>query len=486
MNTKLSAKHYFFCLLISIIAIGLPLIIWYLKLPIIESTYGNSPNTIDSQPFELFGLLITIIMVACTYRRIINPPRNTLSKIVSIIPIVLPLFVLLNLLFIQIETFQVESVDFMCYEMAAKAILNNTNPYTGNPPCYLYPPLLAQILVRIHEIIAQSPLGTITDNKKTWVAVVYVYQCVQFLQIVLAYHLTSLFVQSLKVKLLPASLLIAALFLFNDPLIRTITFDQINVWILNSFLLGILLLNRYPFLGGLAVAFGAHIKLYTLILFLPWSFTRKWKAILGLVVGAIAIIAIQTNGASDWTLWQQFLNYFSSPEKPSNYRNNSLYSLVFNLAKIPNRFTHTNWLFNTVPIIVAGLNILILAWFISRFIKREQIYARLLKLQHKFNLKNSIFRDYGHSIDAIALSLLISPSVWEHHYVLAIPISIWAIITCSRDDLRLVSIGTFLVFCVPIFEIFPLSFHRLAGLLIVVYLTAPAKIQEYFTDPNKN
>lgn len=464
-----------------IVAIILPLVIWRLKLPIVQATYpyeGRPPGTLESQPFELFGFFITIVLVATTWLKFIQQPRRNLA---TVVPIVLPLLVCLNLLFIQVETFQVRSSDFMCYENAARSILAGSNPYIGTPSCYVYPPLLAQVLASLHQIATYNPLFGFIDEDKAWTTVTYFYQSGKFLQVILAYHLTSLLAQNLKIKALPASLLVAALFQFNYPLVRTLTWDQANLWILNSFLLGILLLRRYPFLGGLAVALGAHIKLYTLVLLFPWVITKRWKAILGMLLGFVAIVIIQTGWAHDWTLWQQFSNYFKNPERPSNFRNNAVKSLIANLFKMPSLFLGTDGLFKIVTIIVFALvTLLILIWFVLRFIQRERIYKNLTEVneENQNNSLNDVFRFYGHSMDAIALALLISPSVWEHHFVIVIPIAVWAIATRRFDKPLLVCIGTFLIFCIPTFEIFPLSFHRLAGLLILVWLTTPESIRK--------
>ena len=480
MNNKRPLSVYFTYFISLIVIIILPLIIWQLKLPIVESTYdGSSPNTIDSQPFELFGFFVTIFLVAKAYFKIIKNPKKNLA---TMIPIVLPILVFLDLLFIQVESFYIKSSDFMCYENAARAILNGLNPYAGNPNCYLYPPLLAQALFWTHQITAYNPLLAFSDNIKSWTVVSYFYQCAQFLQVILAYYLILFLAQHLKIKALPASLIISSLFIFNYPLVRTLTFDQINLWILNSFLLGIILLNRSPFFAGLAVSLGAHIKLYTLILLLPWLSTKKWKAIVGLSVGFISILVIQTGFLQDLTLWNQFLLYFRSPERPSNYRNNSIWSLIFNSAKIPIRILRIDIPFNVVSIVVSVLSLLVFIWFIFRFIQREKIYSEIVENVNEIEkiwLK-SVFRLYGHSIDAIALSLLLSPSVWEHHYVLAIPIALWSLVTRKSKHSSLVYLAVFLIICIPTYEIFPFSFHRLFGLLTLVYLTAPDLIQDYF------
>jgi hypothetical protein len=83
-------------------------------------------------------------------------------------------------------------------------------------------------------------------------------------------------------------------------------------------------------------------------------------------------------------------------------------------------------------------------------------------------------------IDAIALGLLISPVVWEHHYLLALPVLIWALANQETvAQLRRVGVSAFLIFVIPTFDIFPFSYHRLAGLLLLVAtlppVTAPSR-----------
>jgi hypothetical protein len=85
-------------------------------------------------------------------------------------------------------------------------------------------------------------------------------------------------------------------------------------------------------------------------------------------------------------------------------------------------------------------------------------------------------------MDAIALSLLVSPSAWEHHYVLAIPVALWAIVTRRFDKPWQTGIGAFLIFALPTSNIFPLSYNRLAGLFVLFHLTNPADLSHYVSD----
>lgn len=467
-----------------LIAVFIPLLIWRLKLPIIERTYdGNVPGMMDSQPFELFGFFISILFIIVAYLNIKNQRKINLK---SLILIVLPLLVGLQILFILLDNSNTESSDYhLCYENAAQAIVNGMNPYTTYLKCYLYPPLQAQVLALTYQFVSFSD-GEISflslNIKEKWNIVFYLYQCTQFLQILLAYYLTYLIAREIGLKVVPASLIVSSLFLFNNPLFRTIHFNQINVWILNCFLLTVFWLPRHPFLAGLAVALGAHIKLYTLSLLLPLSLTKRWRSMLGILVGFISILLVQTNFYKNLTLWQDFLVYFTTRiEKPSNYRNSSTWSLIYNLFKIPARFTHITVL-DFIPYVVAAINISIIIWFSIRIINREKVYFYLINtyVSDTSSPWNKIYRLYGNSIDSIALGLLISPSVWEHHYVIAIPIALWAIGTCHQKYHLLLGVGVFLIFCLPTFEIFPLSYHRLVGLLILIYLTSPQKTKQHF------
>jgi hypothetical protein len=283
-------------------------------------------------------------------------------------------------------------------------------------------------------------------------------------------------------KALPACLIVSALFLFNNPLVRTIKFNQINVWILNCFLLATLWVPHRPFLSGWAVALGAHIKLYTFSLLLPWVTMRRWRAILGVGASFAAILVVQIGSGQNPTLWGQFLGYFiERVEKPSHYRNSGIWSFVYNLVKVPATFTESDY-FNWVPSLVAMINLVLIAWFVWRILQRQELYSKLADTEDGHTNKLSErYLQYSHAIDAIALGIFISPSVWEHHYVLAIPVALWAIVTQRWDQPWLVGAGVFLIFCLPTFDVFPLAHHRMLGLIILVYATSPHFLHSFFS-----
>ena len=77
-------------------------------------------------------------------------------------------------------------------------------------------------------------------------------------------------------------------------------------------------------------------------------------------------------------------------------------------------------------------------------------------------------------MDAFAAMLLLAPMVWEHHYVLAIPIVIWAAATIGTQKPMQLVISAFLMMGIPTFDFFPFSYHRLAGLIWMLALTSPS------------
>ena len=79
----------------------------------------------------------------------------------------------------------------------------------------------------------------------------------------------------------------------------------------------------------------------------------------------------------------------------------------------------------------------------------------------------------GHTMDALALMLLISPMVWEHHYVMMLPVYVWTITIVGRRKPWLVLAAGLLLFALPTFDLYPFSYHRLAGLILTLWLTRP-------------
>jgi hypothetical protein len=119
------------------------------------------------------------------------------------------------------------------------------------------------------------------------------------------------------------------------------------------------------------------------------------------------------------------------------------------------------------------VSLLVLGWIALRFMQRERLYASSTKTDSTLTAGSDAFRDIGHLMDFSVLSLLIAPSAWEHHYVIAIPLAIWAFAISGRKAPWLLTIALTLVFLLPTFNIYPFSYLRLAGTILLLNLTSP-------------
>ncbi len=447
----------------------LPIVLWKMDLPIVSNTYGN-----DYEPFELFGFCASIGLIVSAIIELRKQSNRSFERILLITLPVLVGFHFLNL----IAEYSIKPWDYSCYERAANAIIAGANPYSTAE--YRYPPFVAQAVAFIYHFIRVS-LAVVRANmsdESIWGLIYYFYQCGQFFLIELAFFLCYRFARKVGFQSIPALAFVTAMFLFNTPLIRTLRHGQVNLWVLNSVLLATLLNDNYPLIGGLAVALGGHIKLYPLVFCLPWTIIKRWRALLGAAVGFFTIVLIQTKGGQNWHLWHQFLAFFRLFPTGTRFRDNSLYSITHNLLRLTGLLgQHVADLQAVVRSVGAIATLAILAWFCWRFIEREKVFSAVnTGGDPNSNNAGSAFRLYGHLMDALALALLVPPVVWEHHYVLAIPIVLWAIATRWRDKPWQVGIGAFLIFVLPTFDVFPFSYHRLIGLLILLSLTSPTAL----------
>jgi len=398
-------------------------------------------------------------------------------------PLLLALLVFFHYLAI-LRGYTARSWDYACYEGAAQAIVQGLNPYGD---CYIYFPTPAQVLAWLYQASALGATFVLADGAargdQLWDLVFYLYEVGQFFQLILAFALCYGLARRLGLEAQRAGVLIACLFLFNNPLLATLKHNQVNLWVLNLILLAMVWLPRAPILSGLAVALGGHIKIYPLILLLPWTLLRQWRALAATGSGMIGLVLLQTNGGRDWQLWQAALAFAGSFPQGSFFRDNSLHSLVYNtsghlqwLAGNP-AYTVNETLVGRIVLVIVGLCGLAYLW---RFFQRERRAAHLSGQDALSPTAQRILTDLGHSMDAIALGLLISPVVWEHHYVLSLPLVICALASQTKvERLWLVLLSAFLIFVLPTFDIFPLSYHRLAGLLLLVSTLPPVAVEPW-------
>jgi hypothetical protein len=78
--------------------------------------------------------------------------------------------------------------------------------------------------------------------------------------------------------------------------------------------------------------------------------------------------------------------------------------------------------------------------------------------------------------ELLALALLISPRVWPHQFVYALPLTMVAAVVASAERRLLVALAALLIFGFPWSEVFPAPFVRQVGVALLLFTTAPHRV----------
>jgi len=445
----------------ALVAVALPLLIAPLDLAIVSGTYNPG-----YRPYEIFGFTASVATLGFLGRAVWE--RRSLAwrpALVSLLPVLLPAWVGLHYLHLITE-FSGSSFDWRCYQEAASRVLAGAHPYGD---CYLYPPLPAQALALGERMLAAAAPTLGWSESTSWGLLLYAHQCSQFFLIQIGVWLSYALGRRLGLSAFAAAGVVAALFLVNGPLLRTLRHLQVNLWVLDLTLVAILGAERRPKLAGACLALATHIKLHPVVLLGPWGLSRRWRPLVATLV-ALALVAAVQLAAGGALLWTSFFEFARDFPLGRAFRDNSIHSLAFNLIHVPGA-----WFGLTRPDVAPAVRVLAgaatvaaLSWLGLRSLRREG----LLGVQPR-RFADPGWRLMGHSMDALAVPLLCAPLVWEHHYVMALPIAIFAAAAAGARRPLFVAAACTLIFALPTFDVFPASYHRLAGLLMLLGAVSP-------------
>lgn len=461
-------KRIFRIFVSGIVSFILPLLLYRLPWSFLPAMKGRPHNL-----FMLFAFTVSLFIIWNLY---IEYKKYRIQNLSNWLPIVLPMVIIFQTLF-QIREYPVISKDYQLVEQATTEILAGKNPYGT---WYNYPPLVCQTHAFIHrQLMAIGtfiPYFHVTDDQARYLRF-YIFQCIQFFLVVSAYFLMLRLAANLGVTRESGLFLVSLLFLANNPLWRTVEYNQINTYLLNIVIIVILYVSSHPLWSGAAIALGGHIKLYPLLFLVPSTIVKGWKVIAGVVSTFIGIMLLQTGFGKNWLPWQQFVEFYRSigliTWTNKALRENSIHSLLYNtthqleliLGKdgIPNE--------NLVMMGVALVNIIFAIWFVWRYLKWRRIYRDQSSLLLRVLC-----------MDTLAAMLLFSPLVWEHHYIIIMPFSLWIMITLGNRYPLQVGLSHLLIYMLPTFDIYPFSYHRLAGLLLLLFTASPKNIENRILD----
>jgi hypothetical protein len=443
-------------------SVGLPPLLYRAPISLLPEMAGGPANI-----FMLFGFTASLALL---YNLWVEFRHLSIRSLRNWLPILLPALVAFQTLH-HIREYSVKTKDYALQEAAARAVSTSANPYGS---WYIYPPLVAQARAVAYDglmgISHFSSYLQLTDDQ-AWYLTFYIFQCGQFFLVLLAFYLLHRFARQLGLAPEKALIWVTILFLANNPLFRTLEYNQINLYILNVVLIAIVYASTAPFWSGAAVALGGHIKLYPLLFAAPWSVTRRWRALTGVGVAFLAIVILQTGFARDWSLWQQFVDYYRSikPLTNSALRDNSTHSIIHNtfhqLEMLVGKDGKPNEQLVRIGVLLA--NLVVVAYFMIRYRQWRKLYD-----------KNKELLLQVLAMDTVVAMLLLSPMVWEHHYILIMPIMLWAMVRVGDQQALWLGISYLLIYLLPTFDLYPFSYHRMVGLLMLLYVTSPRFVEQ--------
>ncbi len=355
----------------------------------------------------------------------------------------------------------ISAFDYECYDRAAQAILAGTNPYEGTD--YLYPPLTAQVMAAGLWLAENQPVPLVHEQYHTGLLVFYVYQSLQYLSLpLLAVLLAGLVRQLSGWGWGSVVVLVVGVLLLCHPLTRTLRHLQVNLWCLVGMVAAVLAAERRPILAGLALALAAHIKIYPLVLLLPWVLSGRWAASASAVGGVVAFAAAGAflpGGLGVYTDWWGFLPRLAGGGGwgVEFLRSNTVVSFLENARRLllgaDAPFSFASLWF------VWPLRVLIIGGFLVRHWQRSgwPLGARAI----------------ASTMDAFALLLLLSPLAWPHAFLFSVPFFLWCVVVLGRNGAGTLAGAGVLMLVLPTIDLFPLSYTRLAGLLWLVVATWP-------------
>ena len=416
------------------------LALWQWAPPFIDATYG-----IGHQPFELLGMFLSLVAVGTVAWLVRGENPSDGKRWASALLWLLPVLAAIH----QVSEYATPSWDWKCYVGGAEALLAGGTPYAD---CYLYPPLLAQLFAWAYPLFHLLGEGLGLGAPKHWTLVFFTWHSFQVLMVGLTTLLLNRLARRHGLSVLLAAAAVALLLLVNAPLERTIRHNQVNMIVLNLVLLALDRMDQRPWLSGTLVALAGHIKLLPAVLLAAFVFGKRWTAVWGLMLvgGALALVQVALSEPSG--MWGGFFAHAPQFVQGEYFRDNSLTGLIFNLIRVPIDLMGGDikgWqgpLRSLGMLVSLGVGAVVLA-----------------------RMRSRADTDWLGSM-SLALMLLLSPVAWEHHYVWALPLSVLSLATFGQRRPARVGIAVLLMFGLPTFDVFPLSYHRLVGLLLLLQL----------------
>ena len=343
----------------------------------------------------------------------------------------------LALLYINVMRERTYYGDFDNYFSAAL----NLRSGTPLPQRYLYPPLWASVLAPV------TTLGEPWTLAFAWTLnLISTLGCLLLLPRVLERYG---FAQGLALAVT------MAVGVVNVPILRTLSYAQINMHVLAAILLALYWYPRRRFASAIALAVAVHLKISPIALALPFLWAADFRWMLMFAAGLIGIGALPA-AAYGFGPYADLFNNLRHIEQANGltFRDASIDSFIRATAR------------------ALGTNLDVLIWpakltLAALCLTLAAIHARTRALVAP-HAEGPVV--YGAMPALLVLMVMVSPLVWEHHPVfLTLSYAVVATVL-TPGDWPLFGLAYFLEFLMPTFDFYPWSYGRLASPLMLLWL----------------
>ena len=307
---------------------------------------------------------------------------------------------------------------------------------------YLYPPLLA-VLCQPFLFLGHDGLAAML-----W--------CLNWVGLVLFFILLTKALEAYGVGPRVACVGVFLFMLVNVPVLRTLSFVQVNFHMMNLILLALLLFPRHRLLSALMLALAVHLKASPLLIALPFLCLgdRRWLLSFAVSGCGLAAVIYLLFGPEPFTSFLANAKAIYTANGVS-FRENSIDALVRTAAIALRRdgtalVPYIKW-----PVLVALAGLVVYSMRVRMWSERTDPMGRIL--------------------NGLPLSLLLmvyaSPLVWEHHFVfLAVPFLLVLRKIATAPEWVAFGAAYVSVYWMPTFDFYPWSFCRLAGSAVLLVL----------------
>jgi hypothetical protein len=333
--------------------------------------------------------------------------------------------------------------DFRPYYLAAVDMRQDRPIAQQRGRLYLYPPLFATLLSPF------VPLGMERLN--------LVFQVLNYVAVLLLMILLYQALQRYRFSTKLAALALLGIMVANVPVERTLINHQVNLHVANLILLSLLLFGKHPFWSACALSLAIHLKVYPLVLVLPFLYQKEWRWCAGFVASQ-GLIIVATSVLTSPRYYVEFLCQVSAITEiaPSNV---SIDSFLYNALRLSDL---RPW---------AGERI-------TAHAVRLLLAMGVLKAWYQL-ARRGLFADAPDGTRVIlnsyvllpVLMLVVSPSIWTHHFVLLmLPMLVLASSLRAPWEFWLFGYAYAFIFLMPVYDIYFVSYLRLLGLILLIVL----------------